>query len=111
MIIETIDATTASEVQFTVSGGLDADSVHVWSSNIATSELADDFVQHATQRPVNGVFKLTVEPGRVYSLTTTSGQFKGRDAAPGTVAQQLSLPFREISSDTAWANSRGIFPT
>ena len=43
-------------------------------------------------KPVNGKFSLTVKPGYVYSLTTTSGQGKGTAVSPPAAA--LPLPYR-----------------
>ena len=48
--------------------------------------------------PVNGTFTLTIKPGYVYSLTTTSGQGKGTAVSPP--AAGLPLPYRnDLSAD------------
>src|SRR4029453_10737666 len=81
-IIETMDATAAQDLTFTVTGGLSTGTVHVWSTNVRSSNSADQFVRRSDITPANGSFSLTVQPGYVYSLTTTTGQGKGTAASP-----------------------------
>ena len=73
-IIETMDATAAQTVSFTVTGGLSTGTVHVWSTNVNSSSSANWFVHSADITPSGGSFSLTLQPGYVYSLTTTTGQ-------------------------------------
>ena len=95
-IIETTGGVTrAQQVSFTVTGGhgLAGRTVHVWSSNFSKSgQPAQWFVRGPDIKPVNGKFSLTVKPGYVYSLTTTSGQGKGTAVSPPAAA--LPLPYR-----------------
>ena len=95
-IIETTGGVTrAQQVSFTVTGGhgLAGQTVHVWSSNFSRSgRPAQWFVRGPDIKPVNGKFSLTVKPGYVYSLTTTSGQGKGTAVSPPAAA--LPLPYR-----------------
>ena len=50
--------------------------------------------------PVNGSFSLTLQPGYVYSLTTTTGQGKGTATSPAQGS--LSLPYSDnFDTDTA----------
>jgi hypothetical protein len=52
-IIETMDATAAQTVHFTVTGGLSTGAVHVWSTNVNSNNPADYFVhtrRHARRR-------------------------------------------------------------
>jgi len=95
-IIETTGGVTgAQRVSFTVTGGqaLASKTVHVWSSNFNSGTGPGQwFVRGPDITPVNGRFTLTVEPGYVYSLTTTSGQGKGTAVSPP--AAGLPLPYR-----------------
>ncbi|MEV4351047.1 ricin-type beta-trefoil lectin domain protein [Actinoplanes sp. NPDC049596] len=92
-IIETIDAGSAQDLQFTVAGGLSAGTVHVWSTNVRSSNPAEHFVRRADINPSNGSFALTVQPGYVYSLTTTTGQGKGAATSPAQGG--LALPYAD----------------
>ncbi len=92
-IIETMDATAAQTVTYNVTGGLSAGTVHVWSTNVNSASPSAWFVHSADITPANGSFSLTVQPGFVYSLTTTTGQGKGTAASPGPGT--LSLPYSD----------------
>lgn len=72
IIIETKDAKTPQQFRFSTSGGLSAKDLCVWKSN-STAQ----FIQQAEIKSVNGEFTLTLEPGSIYSLSTTRGQQKG----------------------------------
>jgi O-glycosyl hydrolase len=95
VVVETVDATSPSQVQLAVTGGLKSDVLHVWSTNLATDDGADDFVHADSIRPRDGVYTITLQPGHLYSITTTTGQSKGGATPPSSVAAQLTLPFAE----------------
>ncbi len=94
-IIETTGGVSQTQrASFTVTGGhaLADKTVHVWSSDFSSAGgPAQWFVRGPDIRPVNGKFTLTIKPGHVYSLTTTSGQGKGTAASPP--AAELPLPY------------------
>ncbi|MCU7729374.1 RICIN domain-containing protein [Actinoplanes sp. KI2] len=90
-IIETMDATAAQDLTFTVTGGLSTGTVHVWSTNVRSGSTADYFVKRADVTPSNGTFSLTVQPGYVYSVTTTTGPGKGTATSPAQ--GNLQLPY------------------
>ena len=92
-IYETSGATGAQTVNVTVSGGLRTGTVHVWSTNMGSSNPAEYFVRQTDITPVNGSYSLTLEPDRIYSVTTTTGQGKGTAAAPP--ARRLALPYAD----------------
>ena len=92
-IIETMDATTANTVNFTVGGGLSTGTVHVWSTNLNSSNSADYFVHSSDITPSGGAYSLTVQPGYIYSITTTTGQTKGTATSPASAA--MSLPYTD----------------
>jgi hypothetical protein len=92
-IIETVDAGGAQTLNFTVAGGLSTGQVHVWATNLNSTNSADYFVHTTDITPSGGNFSLTVQPGYVYSLTTTTGQGKGTAAGPAQGA--MSLPYSD----------------
>ncbi|MGA5304659.1 ricin-type beta-trefoil lectin domain protein [Nucisporomicrobium flavum] len=92
-IIETMDAGSAQDLSFTVTGGLSTGAVHVWSTNVRSNNTADHFVRRADITPSNGTFSLTVQPGYVYSITTTTGQGRGTAVSPGQGS--LALPYAD----------------
>src|SRR6185437_7522109 len=99
-IIETTQASSAQTVNYTVTGGLSAGTVHVWTTNVSSSDPSTWFVHSQDITPVNGSFSLTLQPGSVYSLTTTTGQGKGTAASPAQGS--LSLPYSDnFDSDIA----------
>lgn len=92
-IIETMDATSAQTLNFTVTGGLSQGTVHVWSTNVRSNNPADHFVRGADLTPSGGAMSLTVQPGYVYSITTTTGQGKGTATSPAQGT--LPLPYSD----------------
>ncbi|GAA3451911.1 ricin-type beta-trefoil lectin domain protein [Dactylosporangium matsuzakiense] len=93
VVIETLDATAAQPFTATVTGGLSTAAVHVWSSLLSSTSPADYFTQGAAVTPANGTFSVTLQPGRVYTLSTTTGQGKGTASAPA--AGSLALPYSD----------------
>ncbi len=89
-IYETTGATAAQTVNVKVSGGLGTGTVHVWSTDLGGT---DSFVRQADVTPQGGAYALTLQPGRIYSVTTTSGQGKGTAAGPAGHA--LALPYSD----------------
>lgn len=101
-IIETMDATSAQTATFTVAGGLSTGRVHVWATNLNSGNSADYFVRQPDVTPTGGSYSLTLQPGYVYSVTTTSGQGKGTATSPGSTS--LQLPYSD-NFDTAAAST------
>ena len=113
MVAETIDATAARTVTFTVTGGLPSGAtLHVWASNFRSDNLADYFVRQADVTPSGGAFTLTLQPGYVYSFTTTSGQGKATTASPpqaslgAAVRGLVRRGRRRPRTDATWRSSR-----
>ena len=92
-VIETTQASAAQTVSYTVTGGLSTGTVHVWSTNVNSSDPSTWFVHSQDITPSNGSFSLTLQPGYVYTLTTTTGQGKGTATSPGQGS--LSLPYSD----------------
>jgi hypothetical protein len=98
-IIETTTAAAAQTVNVSVSGGLSTGAVHVWATDVNAPTAANTFVQQASITPTNGAYSLTVQPGYIYTLTTTTGQGKGTAASPAQGT--LALPYSDtFDSDT-----------
>jgi Glycosyl hydrolase family 59/F5/8 type C domain len=77
MIAETVDATQKQQVAFQLDGGLVAGQLRVWrSSGQEQFERLPDLVG------TNGLFATRLEPGSIYSLTSTTGQTKGQLPIP-----------------------------
>ncbi len=92
-IIETMDATAAQTLNFSVMGGLSTGAVHVWATNLNSSNTADYFVHSSDITPSGGNYSLTVQPGYLYTITTTTGQGKGSAVSPAQGS--LSLPYSD----------------
>jgi O-glycosyl hydrolase len=104
-VIETMDAGSAQTLDLNVTGGLSTGTVHVWSTDVNSGNPADYFVHAADITPSNGSFSLTVQPGRVYTVTTTTGQGKGTAAGPARSA--MSLPYSDsFDSDAAGTEAK-----
>ncbi|MCX5208436.1 ricin-type beta-trefoil lectin domain protein [Kitasatospora sp. NBC_00240] len=106
-VIETMDATALQSATFTVSGGLSTGKVHVWATNLKSSNSADHFVQAPDVTPVNGTYTLTLQPGYVYTVTTTTGQGKGTATPPA--ATPLALPYSDNFETAAASTSPKYF--
>ncbi|MFB8265694.1 ricin-type beta-trefoil lectin domain protein [Streptomyces sp. NPDC055955] len=106
-VIETMDATAEQTVNLTVRGGLSTGRVHVWSTDVASSGTDDDFVRGADIKPVDGTYSLTLEPGHLYTLTTTDGQGKGAATSPEKAP--LELPYSDNFDKLAASKSPRYF--
>lgn len=85
VIIETREAGAPQQLRFQIGGGLSTGEVCVWRSNAE-----EQFVRQADIRPVDGEFAITLDPGSIYSLSTTTGQQKGSFA---NVPSDTVFPF------------------
>jgi hypothetical protein len=92
-IIETVDATAPQTMGFKVQGGLSTGTVHLWATELNSSNSTDWFVQQSDIEPNAGAFSLTLQPGYVYSISTTTGQGKGSTTPPAAAVQ--SLPYSD----------------
>ncbi|MFC5908693.1 ricin-type beta-trefoil lectin domain protein [Streptacidiphilus monticola] len=92
-VIETMDASAPQTLTMNVTGGLSTGQVHVWATNLNSTNPADYFVHTADITPSGGSYSLTVQPGYVYSVTTTTGQGKG--TATGPAQGSMALPYSD----------------
>jgi hypothetical protein len=95
VVVETLDETAPETVDFEVSGGLSQRLVHVWSTAIDTDDPRQEFAHAGTVAAPHGHFSVRLEPGHVYTLSTTTGQHKGRAHVPATPDARMALPYRE----------------
>jgi hypothetical protein len=102
-ILETTTATAAQTATFTVSGGLSAGAVHVWSTNLDSQNPADYFVHSQDITPTNGTYSLTLQPGYIYTVSTTTGQGKGTANPPAKAS--LPLPYTDSFSEYSNGNA------
>ena len=77
VVIETIDAPAPQTLRMVVGEGLSKKALHVWRSTALSQ-----FKRLADVPRVGGGFTVTLEPGVIYSFTTTSGQQKGEAVSP-----------------------------
>ncbi|AYY14448.1 hypothetical protein EF847_18865 [Actinobacteria bacterium YIM 96077] len=97
-VIETFDMDEPSSVTLQLEN-LPGKQLQVWSSDLRTDDDADRFRRAGVLTPEGGSVTLDVEPGHIYSVTTSDGQGKG-DAQPGaSVDERLSVPFQETFED------------
>ncbi len=92
-VLETTTATSAQTANLTVKGGLSTGAVHVWSTDVDSPATATSLVHSQDITPVGGSYSLTMRPGHVYTVTTTTGQGKGGATAPA--AHPLALPYSD----------------
>lgn len=88
VVLETIGTTHAQPVDFKLTGGLHASTVHIWETNSTRT------FEHVADVPVqNGRFSYTFDPDSLYSLTTTTGQRRGEAQAPAD--KPFPLPYHD----------------
>ncbi|MBV9257270.1 MAG: hypothetical protein JO215_04525 [Ktedonobacteraceae bacterium] len=104
LYLETTAASAAQTLQVKATNGLSTGTIHVWGTNLNASTNSGWFIHQQDITPTGGVFSLTLQPGYVYSVTTTTGQGKGTATSPP--ATPLSLPF----SDNFESYSAGQIP-
>ena len=104
IIIETKDAKAPQQIRFQIGGGLSAHPLCVWRSNAAAQ-----FVQQANIKPANGTFTLTLEPGAIYSLSTTTGQRKG-SFGDVPAPKPFPFPYYETFDEYSSPKSYGELP-
>ncbi len=93
VILETINAVRPQKVEFKLTNGLTASTVHVWETNNQRT-----FEHVADVSVKNGAFEYTFEPDSLYSLTTTTGQGKGAAVPPP--AKGFPLPYADDFEST-----------
>jgi Glycosyl hydrolase family 59 len=90
VVAQTSVAVSTQQVTFHVTGGLPSRVVHVWSTNLRGP---GQFVQDADIIPHNGAFAALLQPGYVYTFTTTTGQSRA-GGHPPVVPDPTPMPVR-----------------
>ncbi len=98
-VLETTSATSPQTATFTVKGGLSTGAVHVWATAVNHPDPTTDFVHTQDITPSDGSYSLTMQPGYIYSVTTTTGQGNGTATAPA--GHPLALPYGDTFDHNA----------
>ncbi|MDH6133428.1 O-glycosyl hydrolase [Kitasatospora sp. MAA4] len=106
-VFETMDATAAQTVTLNVAGGLPAGALHVWSTDFSSSAATAHLVPGPDLTAAPGGYQLTLQPGHLYTVTTTTGQ----GAAPAASPQRgvLALPYSDSLAGTATGQEARYF--
>ncbi len=110
MVAETSTATQDQTISANITGGLSTGMVHVWASNLNSTDPNQWFQQQADITPAGGSFTYTLQPGYIYTFTTTTGQSKG---SAGTIpaAGTLKLPYSDTLSSMDSSNEAKYLAT
>ena len=92
IIIETVQSKATETERFTISG-FGKKTLHLWATDLTSSNPAGYFVKQEDVAVTNGKFALELQPGHVYSVTTTTGQAKGDAVAPASAP--FNLPYSD----------------
>jgi hypothetical protein len=95
IIIEAVDAEKTEIAEFSLQGGLSAQEVYVWETNLLSDNDNNHFVRKVVLKPQNGHFTITVEPGHLYTITSTKGQEKGIAKPRANIYERMKLPYKE----------------
>jgi hypothetical protein len=90
VVAQTSTATAAQQVIIRLTGGLPARLVHVWSTNLRGP---GQFTRRGDITPRRGAFAILLQPGYVYTFTTTTGQSRA-DGHPPPVPAAGPMPVR-----------------
>ncbi|MFI2733588.1 RICIN domain-containing protein [Streptomyces sp. NPDC018711] len=93
-VFETMDATAPQTVNLKVTGGLPGGTLHVWSTDLSQNGGATPRMERGADLTASaGTYALTLAPGRVYTVTTTTGQGAAVTTPPRR--SQLPLPYSD----------------
>ena len=108
-VFETMDATASQTVTLGVTGGLPSgSSLHVWSTDLSQpGKATPHMVQNTDLTASGGLYTLTLAPGHVYTVTTTTGQGAGSTTPPQRT--QLALPYSDSFAGYSTGNEAKYF--
>jgi O-glycosyl hydrolase len=92
LIIETVQAKSPQTAHFNIAG-FPRRKLHLWTTDLTSSDPAQWFVKQADIATVNGNFSLNLQPGRMVTVTTTTGQAKGNAVSPASAP--FNLPYAD----------------
>ncbi len=106
LVAQTSVATMAQQVTVHVTGGLPYRVIHVWSTNLRGP---GQFVRRADITPHGGTFTAVLQPGFVYTFTTTTGQSRA-GGHPATVPAAGPMPLPYTAAPDAAGMARMLSP-
>jgi Glycosyl hydrolase family 59 len=92
MVVQTSNAHVPRTLTVHLTGGLPKSVVHVWSTNIKSTNPRTWFVHRGNIRPSGGKFKYVVKPGYIYTFTSVLRPGKG-SAVPAR-SRPMPLPYK-----------------
>ncbi|MEX0720080.1 MAG: discoidin domain-containing protein [Balneolaceae bacterium] len=99
-IIEAMDLDIEQTITYSITDDLPDDKeVHLWASDIYSDNQDDHFAYKGSVMPEDGKFHLTIQPGYLYTLSTTTGQGKGNDKPDSEIYDIMKLPYSEDFED------------
>lgn len=109
-VFETMDATASQTVTLNVVGGLPSGTLHVWSTDLSNSGTSTPhMVQGSDLTATGGTYSLTLAPGHIYTVTTTTGQGAGSTTPPQRT--QLGLPYSDTFAGYSTGQEATYFAT
>jgi hypothetical protein len=94
-VVETTTASAVSTAGFTVPAAMASKTVHVWATNVNSTDNADYFVHQGDVQPdSSGKFTYTLQPGYVYTFSTVSKPV-GKGMAVSPAPHPLALPYSD----------------
>ena len=105
-VAQTSMATAAQRITIHVTGGLPARVVHVWSTNLRGP---GQFIRRGDITPDRGAFAALLEPGYVYTFTTTTGQSRA-GGHPPPVPYAGPMPVRYTATPDGAGMARMLAP-
>ncbi|HZU55998.1 MAG TPA: RICIN domain-containing protein [Actinocrinis sp.] len=109
-VFETMDATASQTVSLSVTGGLPSGSLHVWSTDLSQPGAATPhMVQNTDLTATSGSYQLTLAPGHIYTVTTTTGQGAGTTTSPQRSI--LPLPYSDSFANYTTGQEATYFAT
>lgn len=96
IVIETMDMDLEQTVTFAIDEELPDDKeVHLWATDVRSDNSENHFIHAGFVLPERGKFNLTLQPGHLYTVSTTTGQNKGSASPKGDIEERMSLPHTE----------------
>jgi hypothetical protein len=106
LVAETSAATAAERETFHVTGGLPDRVVHVWATNLRGP---GQFTHLGDIRPDDGTFSAMLQPGYIYTFTTTTGQSLA-GGHPAAVPATSPAPLPYTATEDAAGMARLLAP-
>ncbi|MDX3243802.1 RICIN domain-containing protein [Streptomyces sp. ME18-1-4] len=109
-VFETMDATASQTVTLNVTGSLPGGTLHVWSTDLSQpGKATPHMVKNADLTATGGTYTLTLAPGQIYTVTTTTGQGAGSTTPPQR--SQLALPYSDSFAGYSTGQEAKYFAT